>query len=112
MSFLDLVSLISFLIVVIGGVVIAWGVLLVVIAFLYGEFLSLLKREVKTDKNQLRVRLGLYILLGLEFMVSGDIIHTVIKPSKNSLIVLGSIVAIRTVISYFLHQELKGSAKS
>lgn len=39
-------------------------------------------------------------------MIAGDIIHTFIKPSQEDLIVLATIVAIRTVISYFLGREV------
>lgn len=111
MSFIDFVSMVSFCISVIGVIVISWGVFLVVLDFLHGEFLRIFKKETKISRDSLRVKLGLYILLGLEFMIAGDIIHTVLKPSKDSLIILGSIVAIRTVISYFLLKELQGTTK-
>jgi uncharacterized membrane protein len=42
-------------------------------------------------------------------MIAADIVTTLIKPSLNELIVLGSIVAIRTVIGYFLNEELEQS---
>jgi len=111
MDFLDFISLISFWISIIGVIVIFWGTFLVAIAFIREEFLRIFKRAPKTGTNTLRTRLGLYILLGLEFMIAGDIIHTVLKPSKESLIILGSIVAIRSVISFFLQRELKAGVK-
>ena len=58
------------------------------------------------EANEIRAILGTYILFGLEFMIAGDIIHTFIKPSQEDLIVLATIVAIRTVISYFLGREV------
>jgi uncharacterized membrane protein len=54
----------------------------------------------------LRHHLGTYLLLGLEFLIAADIIHTMAKPDLEGLIILGSIVAIRTIISYFLNREL------
>ena len=105
-SLFDFIYRISFLISLVGVVIISWGALVVILNFLYGEFLYFFKKGPKVDKNGLRVNLGLFILLGLEFMVAGDIIHTVLSPSREALITLGSIVAIRTVISYFLHKEI------
>jgi uncharacterized membrane protein len=58
------------------------------------------------EANEIRAVLGTYILFGLEFMIAGDIIHTFIKPSQDDLIILATIVAIRTVISYFLGREV------
>ncbi len=105
---MEILNIITLVIGIIGIVIIAWGVLLVTLEFLHTEYLALQQKEhTKRDKHQLRQHLGSYILLGLEFMIAGDIIHTVIKPSKEALIVLGAIVAIRTVISYFLQLELK-----
>ncbi|NGX35418.1 MAG: hypothetical protein K1000chlam1_00241 [Candidatus Anoxychlamydiales bacterium] len=105
---MQLLNLLSLWVSVIGIVIIIWGVLLVVIEFLHLEYISLRKKQKqKNDTKSTRCRLGSYILLGLEFMIAGDIIHTVLNPSKESLIILGSIVAIRTVISYFLNKELK-----
>ena len=112
MGFFDFISMVSMCISIVGVIVISWGAFLVVLEFLYGECLRVFKKETKINRDSLRVKLGLYILLGLEFMVAGDIIHTVLKPSKDSLIILGSIVAIRTVISYFLLKELQATKKS
>jgi len=112
MHFFDFIYFISFLISMVGVVVISWGAFVVIFRFLYQEFLYIFKHGPIVDKNGLRVKLGLFILLGLEFMVAGDIIHTVLSPSKDALIILGSIVAIRTVISYFLHKEIQGTKES
>ena len=43
----------------------------------------------------------------LEFLIAADIIHSVFKPDLKSLTALGAIVAIRSVISFFLNKELK-----
>lgn len=109
---MNFLNIIAFSIATIGIVIISWGVVLSAVLFLFYEYIDVFKvhkrkQEIK-DKHFLRQELGSYILLGLEFMIAGDIIHTIIKPDKNALIVLGSIVAIRTVISYFLNREIKG----
>ena len=104
MHILDLIAL---TIGIIGMIIIIWGVFLVIIEFVRMEYAEAFNKQTKKDRNYLRRHLGAYIILGLEFMIAGDIIHTVLKPNKDALIVLGSIVAIRTVISYFLNKELK-----
>lgn len=59
----------------------------------------------------LRHHFGSYLLLGLEFLIAADIIHTIFTPTLQKLAVLGGIVAIRTVINYFLNLELKNAHK-
>jgi len=45
--------------------------------------------------------------LGLDFFLAGDIIQTIVIPSKDTLLVLGGIVVIRTVMAYFLAKEIE-----
>lgn len=53
--------------------------------------------------------LGKAILLGLEFLVAGDIIATVtMDPTMDQVMVLGVIVVIRTFLSLSLQVELEG----
>lgn len=56
-----------------------------------------------------RGRLAKSILLGLEFLVAGDIIGTVaIEPNFTNLGVLALIVLIRTFLSFSLVVEIEG----
>ena len=55
----------------------------------------------------IRCRLGTYLLMGLEFMIASDIIHSFISRSTDDLMYLGLIVVIRTVIGYFLGKEME-----
>jgi uncharacterized membrane protein len=56
-----------------------------------------------------RADLGRGILLGLEFLVAGDIIGTVaVAPTFESLGVLAAIVLIRTFLSFSLEVEIEG----
>jgi uncharacterized membrane protein len=56
-----------------------------------------------------RQDLGRSILLGLEFLVAGDIIRTVaVSPTLDNVLVLGLIVLIRTFLSIALQVELEG----
>ena len=55
---------------------------------------------------QLRVQLGTYILLGLDFYIVSDIIYSMIRPELNELINLALIVVLRTTIGFFLSREI------
>jgi uncharacterized membrane protein len=56
-----------------------------------------------------RQRVGKAILLGLEFLVAADIIHTVaVTPTFTGVGVLAVIVAVRTFLSFTLDLELEG----
>ena len=54
-----------------------------------------------------RCTLGTYLLLGIEFMIISDILHSCVHRDLDSLYELGLLVVIRTVISFFLGKELE-----
>jgi uncharacterized membrane protein len=59
--------------------------------------------------QQLRRNLGRAILLGLEILIVGDIVRTiVVEPTLQSVAVLGVIVVIRIVLSFALEVEIDG----
>jgi uncharacterized membrane protein len=56
-----------------------------------------------------RVKLGGYLLLGLEILVIADVIETIIvKPSFNSLAVLAFLVVTRTIVSWSTSLQIEG----
>ena len=56
-----------------------------------------------------RTHLGHTILLGLEFLVAGDIVRTVaVRPTYQNLGLLAVLVLIRTFLSFTLEIELRG----
>lgn len=74
-------------------------------------FIQQLYKEGDWAKNYhtFRTTFARAILLGLEFLVAGDIIGTVaIKPNLQNLYVLGLIVLIRTFLSFALEIEITG----
>jgi uncharacterized membrane protein len=57
----------------------------------------------------LRRNLGRVILLGLEILIIGDIVRTiVVEPTIDGVLVLGIIVVIRIVLSFALEVEIDG----
>ena len=95
--------------IVVGAV----GVLVILYGVARGT-LMLVKTEAAgsetIDRNRLRMDLGYYLLLGLEFLVAADIIETLLAPDVEHILLLGAIVVIRTVISVSLNWELKQHA--
>jgi uncharacterized membrane protein len=60
--------------------------------------------------RRLRRSLGEVILLGLEVLIIGDIIRTIIvEPTIESAAVLGLIIVIRIVLSLSLQLEIDGT---
>jgi len=71
---------------------------------------SVVRSDTRQDAyRQLRQRLGRAILLGLEILIVGDIVRTIIvDPTFESVAVLGMIVIIRIVLSFSLEVEIDG----
>ena len=90
----------------IGAAVIVWGALLGAVGFIRAEFTRLRGRPDPMSCDTVRVRFGSYLLLGLEFLIAADIMQTVVKPTLTDVAILGGIVVIRTVISYFLNRDI------
>ncbi len=60
--------------------------------------------------ERLRGTLARVILLGLEILIIGDIVRTiVVNPTIESVAVLGLIVVIRIVLSFSLEVEVEGT---
>ena len=63
------------------------------------------ERKTTKERQKLRRQLSSYLLLGLELLIAGDVIRTIIRPNLEEIAILGSIVAVRVVISFFLNRE-------
>ena len=90
----------------IGVAIIIWGVVLTVYRLLTLEFSRLKHKSIYRERESVRHLFASYLLLALEFLIAADIILTVIHPTFEEIAILASIVAIRTVISYFLEKEV------
>ncbi|MDT8441840.1 MAG: DUF1622 domain-containing protein [Desulfuromonadales bacterium] len=103
---LQLIDGIALLVGVFGVLTIMWGSLKALVRYVRTEYRNFASDQAD-QTTALRHSFGTDLLLGLEFLIAADILHTLIKPDIESLIILGSIVAIRTVISYFLTREIQ-----
>lgn len=57
--------------------------------------------------RDMRLQLGSYILLALEFMIVSDVIHSALSRTLDDFLVLGILVVIRTALSFFLGVDLR-----
>lgn len=108
-KFHDLIGVISFVLNVIGALIILFGVALALIEFVKKEMFA--QGDRISLNETIRIKLGSYLVLGLELFIAGDIIKTIITPTWQSLGMLGAIVIIRTILSYFLTKDLKDVKK-
>ena len=89
---------------VVGILIIAGGVVICLGKFILGY----LKSNAYSYLD-LRHELGKAILLGLEVLVAGDIVATVVtEPTFEKVTVLAIIVLIRTFLSFSLQVEIEG----
>lgn len=88
------------------------GVCVIVIGAVFASVRAVRQRyggEAHSAYKHFRSHLGRGILLGLEFLVAGDIINTVaVEPTYTSVGVLAIIVLIRTFLSFALEVEMTG----
>jgi len=105
--FTELMEYMSLGIGFIGVVVIASGTVHTLFQFIRIEVRQFKGVNVCQKRELIRQHYGSYILLGLEFFIAADIVHTITQPGLKELAALGAIVAIRTILSYFLNREME-----
>ncbi|MBP7216284.1 MAG: DUF1622 domain-containing protein [Candidatus Omnitrophica bacterium] len=101
----SVINSISLFLNIIGALIIIGGTGISLFEFLKKEIAD--RSNAMQLNEAIRIHLGSYLVLALEFFIAGDIIKTIITPTWESLGTLGAIVVIRTVLSYFLTKDLK-----
>lgn len=91
---------------VLGALVVIWGVLEAMIRFLRAKVGTRVADQIR-ENEAIRQQLGAHLLLGLEIFIAADIISSVVSPSWEKVGILAAIVAIRTVLSFFLRREVR-----
>jgi uncharacterized membrane protein len=88
------------------------GVVIIVAGSVLATFRSLGRGSNKQGDDKFRKYrrdIGRAMMLGLEFLVAGDIIRTVVVThSIESIAALGLVVLIRTVLVFTIHLEVEG----
>ena len=86
----------------VGAAIVGFGALATVVIYLLSLF-GIRKRS----NTEIRLFLGRYLVLGLEFQLGSDILSTAVAPTIAELEILAFIVVIRTVLNYFLSKEIE-----
>ncbi|MFE5534770.1 DUF1622 domain-containing protein [Streptomyces sp. NPDC056492] len=63
-------------------------------------------RSLIGEFNKIRLSLGRFLVLGLEFQLAGDVLRTAVAPSFTEIGQLAAIAAIRTILNFFLTREI------
>ncbi|EYB67605.1 hypothetical protein DEIPH_ctg033orf0004 [Deinococcus phoenicis] len=58
-------------------------------------------------KEAIRLRLGRWLSVVLEFLLAADILRTAVAPNWNDIGKLAAIAGIRTALNYFLQREVR-----
>ena len=56
---------------------------------------------------RVRLVLGRFLALGLEFQLASDLLRTAVAPSFEEIGKLAAVAAIRTALNFFLSQEIQ-----
>ena len=90
----------------IGIAIVLYGFVLAAFGFVRQELGRFSRDYSLLSCQRIRLELGTYILIAIEFMIASDIIHTVLSRELTDLAFVSALVVIRTAISFFLGREL------
>ena len=85
-----------------GALIIAIGVLIALVLLAR----ALLRPTEPASFTRVRLVLGSYLVLGLEFQLAADVLKTAVAPTFTEIGQLAAIAAIRTLLNYFLTKEM------
>lgn len=89
-----------------GALVIFTGALVAIV-----QFVLVLPRRDAEAFVPVRLSLGRFLALGLEFQLASDVLRTAIAPSFQELGKLAAVAAIRTALNFFLAREIREEQK-
>lgn len=86
-----------------GAIVIFAGASLGFARFL----LANIKRRSPERFTPIRLDIGRYLALGLEFQLASDLLRTAVAPGFEEIGKLAAVAAIRTALNFFLAREIR-----
>ncbi len=99
----DVVEVFELVVEAVGALIIFVGA---IVAF--GRFLLLAATTRSMARfTSVRLSLGRFLALGLEFQLAADVLRTAISPSFEEIGELAAIAAIRTALNFFLALEIR-----
>ncbi len=99
----SIAHLVTYTLELIGILVIAFGSF----KSIYNHFMGAIKKK----DNNIKIALGNWLALGLEFKMGAEIIKTVIARNMEELAILGVIIGLRAVLAVLIHWEIKTEMK-
>lgn len=87
------------------GIIIGIAVLEAVIKILV--FLFSRRKKLNDAKEEIRLGLGMWLALSLEFSLAADILRSTIAPTWDEIGKLAAIIALRTILNFFLAKEIE-----
>jgi uncharacterized membrane protein len=85
-----------------GALIIFLGAVVAII-----QFLRVLPKRDPHEFVRVRLTLGRFVALGLEFQLASDVLRTAVSPSFEELGKLAVVATIRTALNFFLAREIK-----
>jgi uncharacterized membrane protein len=58
------------------------------------------------EKEQVRLRLGRWLAVALEFELAADVLRTAVAPTWREIGQLAAIIVLRTLLNFFLQKEI------
>jgi uncharacterized membrane protein len=98
----DAVDFVIPIVELLGAAVIVVGVLIAFSTYVLSEM-----RIRPVPYEHVRLLLGRFLAVGLEFQLGADILGTAVSPSFEEIGKLGAIATIRTALNYFLAREIE-----
>lgn len=98
----DVVDLLVRLVEAAGALVIFLGAVWAIVLFA-----RVLPRRDPEEFVAVRLALGRFLALGLEFQLASDVLRTIVAPSFEELGKLAVVAAIRTALNFFLAREIR-----
>lgn len=86
-----------------AAIIIAYGAIEATIEVLK---LVIRRQDMRVNKEYIRLNLGQWLTVALEFELAADILRTAVAPSWNDIGQLAAIIIIRTTLNFFLQKEV------
>ena len=77
----------------------------------FARFLLVAFRRQPELFTPVRLDLGRFLALGLEFQLASDLLRTAVAPSFDQIGKLAAVAAIRTALNFFLGREIREERK-
>lgn len=91
-----------------AAIIIAYGAIEATAKVLY---LIVRREDMRTNKEYIRLNLGQWLTVALEFELAADILRTAVAPSWNDIGQLAAIIIIRTAVNFFVQKEIDQAEK-